>query len=189
MNFLRIPLLIVSSGSFGINTDIFETNLINQLILLAGLFVVGGDALGASLAERQEEIIKNVEDSEKRLSEATSRLEEAKLQLTQSNIMIHSIRRQAKVTKINLLNSDYEQTKLELAKRFNSTTTILSLKEREVLSDLRIHIAQLVIVRVIRKLKKEEKDLPDYYRTRLDCYLEKSFATIGSPPSTTEIVR
>ena len=105
MNFLRIPLLIVSSGSFGINTDIFETNLINQLILLAGLFVVGGDALGASLAERQEEIIKNVEDSEKRLSEATARLEEAKLQLTQSNIMIHNIRRQAKVTKINLLKS------------------------------------------------------------------------------------
>lgn len=188
MNFLRIPLLIVSSGSFGINTDIFETNLINQLILIVGLFVVGGDALGASLAERQEEIIKNVEDSEKRLSEATARLQEAKLQLTQSNIMIDSIRRQAKVTKINLLNSDYEQTKLELAKRFNSTITILTLKEREVLTDLRIYIAQLVIVRVIRKLGQEEKALPNYYRTMLDLYLEKSFATIGTP-STTEIVR
>ena len=187
MDFLRIPLLVVNSGSFGINTDIFETNLINQLILIVGLFVVGGDALGASLAERQEEIIKNVEDSEKRLSEATARLQEAKLQLTQSNIMIDSIRRQAKVTKINLLNSDYEQTKLELAKRFNSTITILTLKEREVLTDLRIYIAQLVIVRVIRKLGQEEKALPGYYRTMLDLYLEKSFATIGTP-STPEYV-
>jgi hypothetical protein len=102
--------------------------------------------------------------------------------------MIDSIRRQAKVTKINLLNSDYEQTKLELAKRFNSTITILTLKEREVLTDLRIYIAQLVIVRVIRKLGQEEKALPNYYRTMLDLYLEKSFATIGTP-STTEIVR
>lgn len=85
------------------------------------------------------------------------------------------------------MNSDYEQTKLELAKRFNSTTTILSLKEREILTDLRIYIAQLVIVRVIRKLGQEEKALPGYYRTMLDLYLEKSFATIGTS-STPEYV-
>jgi len=114
MDFLEVSLLIAGNGSFGINTNVFETNLINQLILIDGLVVLGGDALGTSLAERQDEIIKNVEDSEKRLSEAKARLEEAELQLTQSNIMIDSIRKQAKETKITLLNSDYEQTKLEL---------------------------------------------------------------------------
>ena len=62
MDFLEVPLLIAGNGSFGINTNVFETNLINQLILIAGLVVLGGDALGTSLAERQDEIIKNVED-------------------------------------------------------------------------------------------------------------------------------
>jgi hypothetical protein len=30
-------LIVASNGSFGINTDIFETNLINQLIVLGGV--------------------------------------------------------------------------------------------------------------------------------------------------------
>ena len=50
MDFLEVPLLIAGNGSFGINTNVFETNLINQLILIAGLVVLGGDALGTSLA-------------------------------------------------------------------------------------------------------------------------------------------
>jgi F-type H+-transporting ATPase subunit b len=179
MDFLEVSLLIAGNGSFGINTNVFETNLINQLILIAGLVVLGGDALGTSLAERQDEIIKNVEDSEKRLSESKARLEEAQLQLTQSNIMIDSIRKQAKETKITLLNSDYEQTKLELTKRFNSAITILSLQEREVVSEIKMYIAQLVISVVISKIKNKVG-----YEAQLDSYLQNSFAMIGTPPST-----
>ena len=62
---LQSPILI--SGSFGINTDIFETNIINQIILLVGLYFVVGNALKESLAQRQAEINNAVTDSEKRL--------------------------------------------------------------------------------------------------------------------------
>jgi F-type H+-transporting ATPase subunit b len=76
--FTEAPFILASNGSFGINTDIFETNLINQLIILGGVVFFGRDFLGESLSERQAEIINGVEDSEKRLNEATARLTEAK---------------------------------------------------------------------------------------------------------------
>ena len=93
--------------------------------------------------------------------------------------MIDSIRKQAKETKITLLNSDYEQTKLELTKRFKSATTILSLQEREVVSEIKMYIAQLVISVVISKIKNKVG-----YEAQLDSYLQNSFAMIGTPPST-----
>jgi len=81
---LQSPILI--SGSFGINTDIFETNIINQIILLVGLYFVVGNALKESLAQRQAEINNAVTDSEKRLLEATDRLNEAKKTISTSTI-------------------------------------------------------------------------------------------------------
>jgi len=76
--FTEASFIVASNGSFGINTDIFETNLVNQLIILVGVVVFGRDFLSESLGERQAEIISGVEDSEKRLNEATTRLAEAK---------------------------------------------------------------------------------------------------------------
>jgi F-type H+-transporting ATPase subunit b len=82
--FTEAPFILASNGSFGINTDIFETNLINQLIILGGVVFFGRDFLGESLSERQAEIINGVEDSEKRLNEATARLTEAKKTISTS---------------------------------------------------------------------------------------------------------
>ena len=86
-------LIVASNGSFGINTDIFETNLINQLIVLGGVVFFGRDFLGESLSERQAEISSGVEDSEKRLNEATERLAEAKKQLAQARVIIDQIKK------------------------------------------------------------------------------------------------
>ena len=65
--FTEASIILASNGSFGINTDIFETNLVNQLIILGGVIVLGRDFLSESLGQRQAEIISGVEDSEKAL--------------------------------------------------------------------------------------------------------------------------
>ena len=121
----KAPIILASNGSFGINTDILETNLVNQIILLVGLFFVGKDFLSESLSQRQEEIVQGVEDSEKRLNEATTRLAEAKKQLSQARVIMDQIRKETSGTKAALLESDYNQAKLELSKRFSSASSIL----------------------------------------------------------------
>ena len=67
--------------SVSLNTDIFEANLINIVLLVVLLFNVVGDALKTSMLERKEKILSGVQDAEQRLNEASERLAEAKTQL------------------------------------------------------------------------------------------------------------
>ena len=66
--------ILLSYKGFALNTDIFETNIINIVLLVGILFKVLGDALKTSLASRKQKIIDDVNDAEKRLSNAKERL-------------------------------------------------------------------------------------------------------------------
>lgn len=151
---LQSPILI--SGSFGINTDIFETNIINQIILLGGLYFVLGNALKESLAQRQVEINNGVTDSEKRLREATERLTEAKKQLSQAQLIIAGIKNRTRVTKTTLLDSDYQRAKEELTRRFELATTTLTNRERLILSEIKQNISFLALKQVVARFEKED---------------------------------
>jgi F0F1-type ATP synthase membrane subunit b/b' len=52
--------------SVSLNTDIFEANLINIVLLVVLLFNVVGDALKTSMLERKEKILSGVQDAEQR---------------------------------------------------------------------------------------------------------------------------
>lgn len=153
---LQSPIMLSHSGSFGINTDILETNLINQIILIIGLYVVLGNALKESLVQRQAEINNSVTDSEKRLSEATERLNEAKKQLAQAQLIIAGIKNRTRVTKATLLNSDYQRAKEELTRRFELATTTLRNRERLILSEIKENISLLALKRVVKGFERED---------------------------------
>ena len=52
---------ILLGREFGINTDIFETNIINIVILCVGLFNFVGGILKTSMAERKQKILESVQ--------------------------------------------------------------------------------------------------------------------------------
>ena len=54
----------ISEGSFGINTDIFETNIINLAIFVGGLYVVGSKAFGEILLNRQQRVVSAIQGAE-----------------------------------------------------------------------------------------------------------------------------
>ena len=66
---------------FGINTNLLETNVLNLAVVIGVLFVFGGDVLTSILKNRQELIVKSLNDAEERFQEATAKLEAAKAQL------------------------------------------------------------------------------------------------------------
>jgi len=88
----------ISDLSISLNTDIFETNLINLIILVGGIVYLGSNALSASLSERQQKILGAIQESEERLQEAVSRLTESEKQLEQAQIVIESIKSDAVTT-------------------------------------------------------------------------------------------
>ena len=173
--FTEASVILASNGSFGINTDIFETNLVNQLIILAGVVVFGRDFLSESLGQRQAEIISGVEDSEKRLNEATTRLAEAKKQLSQARVIMDQIKKETSGTKAALLEADYNQAKLELSKRFSSTSSILMFRERQILSEIKQYVSVLALELVVSKIEKKAG-----LETELSSYMQESINMVGA---------
>ena len=168
--FSQSQIIIANSGSFGINTNILETNLINQIILIAVLFVFVGNALKESLGQRQAEIINGVEDSEKRLSEATNRLAEAKKQLSQARLIIAGIKNRTQLTKVNILESDYVQAKNELNRRFSDATTTLKNRERLMLSEIKQNISLLALTQALKAIESRELGITE---KNFDIYLDE----------------
>jgi F-type H+-transporting ATPase subunit b len=187
MNILaQTQLIIANNGSFGINTDILETNAINIVILVIGLVIFVGKTLRERLAQRQTEIINSVEDSEKRLNDATNRLAEAKKQLSQARVIIDEIKKETKATKISLLENDYVQAKKELSRRFNVAATTLKNRERLILSEIKQNISLLALKQVVSTIEKQAgtefmQESRAYDITELDLmtYMQESIKMVG----------
>ena len=88
----------ISDLEVSLNTDIFETNVINITILVGGLFYLLSGALSESLSERQQKILGAIQESEERLEEATTRLTESETQLAQAQMVIDSIQKDSEQT-------------------------------------------------------------------------------------------
>lgn len=155
MEILSQTYMLLANEGFSLNTNILETNLINQLVLGAGLFILGRDFLSQSLGERQTKILNSVQDSESRLAEATSRLEEAKKQLAQANLVITQIKEDTEKTKITVLANDFEQAKSELLRRFKVASSTLTNRERLILSEIKQHVSKSALNQVIATLEKD----------------------------------
>jgi F-type H+-transporting ATPase subunit b len=170
----QTQMMISDSGSFGINTDILETNVINIIILVSVLFIVAGNALSEALRQRQIEIINGVEDSEKRLNDATNRLDEAKKQLSQARVIIDEIKKETTITKTSLLESDYIQAKNELNRRFIVAATTLKNRERLILSEIKQNISLLALKQVVSTIEKQTGSEEEYIS-----YMQESIKMVG----------
>jgi F-type H+-transporting ATPase subunit b len=110
----------ISDNGVSLNTDIFEANLINIVLLAGGLFYLLSGALSDSLAERQQKILGAIQESEERLQEATTKLSESETQLAQAQMVIESIQKDAQVTASQVKNSILTEGKAEI-ERLTST--------------------------------------------------------------------
>ena len=68
------PLLLASHGGFGLNFDLFETNIINLAIVIAGLVWFLRGFLGGILQRRRDAIVADLREAEERLSTAGAAL-------------------------------------------------------------------------------------------------------------------
>jgi F-type H+-transporting ATPase subunit b len=139
--------------SIGINTDVFETNIINIGILVALLFNVVGASLKSAMLQRKESIITDVQSAEQNVSEAKQRLEDAQTQLSQSKLVIDKIVAD-KASKVEtILRTNQERVVEEIGRQANSTKLAIVYKEKQVLSEIKEEISTLALSRVLEALK------------------------------------
>jgi F-type H+-transporting ATPase subunit b len=153
-NFDQIFTLLAEHEGIGLNTDIFETGLLNIIALVGILVYTGRDFLGSLLEERKSTIVKGVQDAEDRLNEAQKRLSEAEKQLSQANIVISEIKNETISTKKMLLESDSFVAKKDLKIRFDRALATFRSKERQIFVEIKQQIISIVLNKTVVRAKE-----------------------------------
>ena len=153
----------VSNENFGVtlNTDIFESNIINIILLLVILFIVIKKFLTENLSARKEKIVEGIENAETRLADSNKRYSEAKKQWSQMDIIVKEINQQMETTKQNVLKLKWNQGKDDLSKKFTTAIVVLRNRENKIFNDIIKEVAKKALTEVVlqleNKLKKAEQ--------------------------------
>ena len=166
-------ILLISDNSFGVNLDIFETNIVNLGILLVGLFVVIRNFFKELLGSRKAKIVLEIENAETSLNDSNKRYKEARKELSQINVVIKGIINQMESTKQILVEGKVPQIKSELSKKFTIAIGIIRNREEKIFIDVIREIYQKALFRVILKLKKQLDT------TEQSSLIEKSIFELG----------
>jgi len=160
-------------GGFGLNFDIFETNLINLLIVIGVLVYFGRGFLGKILTERRSAIEEAINDAEKRQKDAIAALAEEQQKLTQAQAEAERIKataeENAKAAKAAILAQaaqDVERMKADAGKELEA--------ERErAIAQLRAIVASMALERVENQLKTTLDDSAQHQ------LIDRSIALLG----------
>jgi len=143
----------LSDLEISLNTDIFETNLINIAILVGGLFYLLSGALSESLSERQQKILGAIQESEERLQEATTKLTESETQLAQAQMVIESIQKDAEVTAKQVKSSVLTEGKAEIERLTATAKAQINTIESRVRKQISDYVATLALQRITMQLE------------------------------------
>nr|YP_010166104.1 ATP synthase CF0 subunit I [Rhipsalis teres]QRV60077.1 ATP synthase CF0 subunit I [Rhipsalis teres] len=101
-----------SAGSFGFNTDILATNLINLSVVIGVLIFFGKGVLSDLLDNRKQRILNTIRNSEELRGKAIEQLEKARAHLRKVEMEADQFRvnRYSEIErdKMNLINSTYK---------------------------------------------------------------------------------
>jgi len=143
----------ISSLEVSLNTDIFETNVINIAILAGGLFYLLSGALSESLSERQQKILGAIQESEERLQEATEKLTQGETQLAQAQIVIDSIQKEAEVTASQVKSSILTNGKVEIERLTSTAKAQINTIEARVRKQISDYVVTLALQRITLQLE------------------------------------
>ncbi|MEB3200789.1 MAG: F0F1 ATP synthase subunit B [Synechococcaceae cyanobacterium] len=144
--------LLATHGSFGLNLDLFETNIINLAIVIAGLVWFLRGFLGGILARRREAIVADLKDAETRLANASQALAEAQKQVADSQALAEKIRSDAKVRAEAVRLESERRTVEEMARLKLESSSDLASEAARVSNQLRREAARLAIEKALAAL-------------------------------------
>nr|WAX02036.1 ATP synthase CF0 subunit I [Gleditsia microphylla]WAX02454.1 ATP synthase CF0 subunit I [Gleditsia microphylla] len=131
-----------SAGSFGFNTDILATNLINLSVVLGVLIFFGKGVLSDLLDNRKQRILKTIRNSEELREGAIEQLEKARAQLRKVEMEADRFRvngySEIEREKLNLINSIY--TTLDQLENYKNET--IHFEQQRVINQVRQRVFQ-----------------------------------------------
>jgi len=151
-------------GGFGLNLNLFETNVLNLALVIFGLYKFLPNFLGGILARRRETILVELQDAESRLVEAKDSLANAKKNLASAEQKAADIRSEC-LKRAEAIRLDSEKrTVQEMARIKEGASSDLNAEAARVSSQLRTEAARLAIEKALAALpeKLTEKAQEDF---------------------------
>ena len=139
---------------FGINTNLLETNVLNLAVVIGVLFVFGGDVLTSILKNRQELIVKSLNDAEERFQEATAKLETAKAQLEVAKAKAEEIRAQGLVTAKQGSENLLARAEEDIKRLEETKQTSLRCEEEKAVEEVCSRVRELALESALQKVTK-----------------------------------
>nr|YP_010152855.1 ATP synthase CF0 subunit I [Olisthodiscus luteus]QQW50516.1 ATP synthase CF0 subunit I [Olisthodiscus luteus] len=148
-----LTFLISESESIKFEFDLFETNIINLVLLIALLINVGKNFLGSQLSERQQKILQSIEDSELQAFNASNRLMQVYKQLDQFNLILEKTKEKGQSDRELKLKENYNETKRQVASLFRNARTNLERSEKQLYGGVKENFANLALNEALKILK------------------------------------
>nr|YP_010272401.1 ATP synthase CF0 subunit I [Astilbe chinensis]YP_010272486.1 ATP synthase CF0 subunit I [Astilbe koreana]UKE80417.1 ATP synthase CF0 subunit I [Astilbe chinensis]UKE80502.1 ATP synthase CF0 subunit I [Astilbe koreana] len=131
-----------SAGSFGFNTDILATNLINLSVVLGVLIFFGKGVLSDLLDNRKQRILNTIRNSEELRGGAIEQLEKARARLRKVETEADQFRvngySEIEREKLNLINSTYKT--LEQLENYKNET--INFEQQRAINQVRQRVFQ-----------------------------------------------
>ena len=156
MNFTEIS-LIFSGHGFGINTNIFETNVINLAVVITVVISFVGDAVRELLDNRKKTILQNICAADARAQEVQEKIQQAMAQLQAAEKKASEIRSQGLVSadrekKLCIQQAEEEATRLKQVKE-----DTIRLQQQKAIQQISQQIVVLSLQQVREKLQHKIK--------------------------------
>ena len=165
--------LIFASEGFGLNLNIFETNILNLAVVVFGLYKFLPGFLGKILERRRTSILSDLKESEERLAQAQDSLSKAKDELASAKQKADKIRNDCKARAEAIRLDSEKRTVEEMARIKQGAASDLNAEAARVTSQLRKEAAELAIEKALSILPEKLDS------NTQDNFLKQSIKNIG----------
>ena len=143
---------ILATQGFGLNLNLFETNVLNLAVVIFGLYKFLPNFLGGMLERRRTAILSDLKDAETRLQEATKALDQAKKELASAEQKASQIRKDCKARAEAIRLESEKRTVEEMARIKQGAASDLNAEASRVTAQLRREAARLAIEKALESL-------------------------------------
>ena len=159
-------IFVFATGGFGLNLNLFETNIVNWAVVIFGLYKFLPGFLGKMLQKRREGILLELKDAEERLKKANDAYSKAKADLSLAHEKAEQIKADS-LKRSEAIKMESEKKAIEeMARIKQSAISDESSEASRAISQLRKEAVELAI-------KKALDSLP----SRLDQTTQESLLT------------
>jgi len=160
---------------FGLNTNLFETNVLNLAVVIGVVITFVGDAIRVLLDQRRKTILSALQEVDEKAKDAEQRLIEARRKLEVATRRIIETRKQAAQACKTETDTRERRLKEDLRRLRVTTARSLDLQRKRIIQDITTQVGKLAIIAaentLLDKLSRQSATCSKLQRDLNEAYL------------------